>query len=203
MPASPPPPPSNIRAFVHYKESTIYAGEEIECIVTFRNIGSLKSAEVETENDLRTPNSNGFPRVRTRSVNASTALPSRRGSVAQSKPPLSRTPSVASTRVASHTQGHRPTLSLNVIPASARGGLNSAPLPLRSPNITGKPSGLHERSLSIISMGSDVAVEGRTTVAGPAERRSGKGHGRSASMQSASKRPPIYSSPSLGAYIGW
>lgn len=176
----------------------MYAGEDVECVITFKNIGTPQGAEIEDDGGLRTPNANGFPRDRQRSYNAPASASSRRASVAQSKPPLSRTPSIASARAPSQSKGHRPTLSLNVVSAPARGGLHSAPLPMRPINGAVRPSPKHGRSLSIMSLGSEAASDSKTPTVGSQGRRPGRGHGRSASLQVSSQRPVAQTSPSIG-----
>ncbi|TKA44202.1 hypothetical protein B0A54_04969 [Friedmanniomyces endolithicus] len=45
--------PSNIRAYVQWREPTVYSGEDIECIITFKNIG--RTVEEEQGEDVQTP----------------------------------------------------------------------------------------------------------------------------------------------------
>ncbi|KAI7723061.1 Rgp1-domain-containing protein [Hortaea werneckii] len=193
--------PSNIRAFVHWREPAVYAGEEIECIITFKNIAK-PPGEDEGEDELQTPLANGAPRVR----GAPSATHSRRGSYATGRPQSSRAPSAASSRGAPPppARGHRPALSLSVVNAGPRNGLHSAPLQARTPTNGGMSGKGHGRSLSIMSLGSDMASETRTTTttaAAQPSRRPAKGHGRSASLQVVPRQqtqisPVIGSAPS-------
>ncbi|KAI7464825.1 Rgp1-domain-containing protein [Hortaea werneckii] len=188
---------SNIRAFVHWREPAVYAGEEIECIITFKNIAKPPGQD-EGEDGLQTPLANGVPRVR----GAPSATHSRRGSYATGRPQSSRAPSAASSRGAppQPVRGHRPALSLSVVNSAPRNGLHSAPLQARTPTNGGLSGKGHGRSLSIMSLGSDMASETRTTTAAAAQasRRPGKGHGRSASLQVV-PRQPMHTSPVIGS----
>ncbi|KAK5729577.1 Golgi membrane exchange factor (Ric1p-Rgp1p) subunit [Elasticomyces elasticus] len=197
---------SNIRAFVQWKESSVYSGEEIECIITFKNVG--KTVEEVQGEDVQTPLANGngngttyghgSGHTRTASY-ATSAAPSRRASVAQGRPAQSRVPSATAVRDAPPSRGHRPALSLSVVSAPTRAGLRSAPLPLRSPRSAVQSVKAHGRSLSIMSLGSDTHNDSRTPTAGPAHpARPAKGHGRSASLQIAPKRSPLHAESSLG-----
>ncbi|GAB7322162.1 hypothetical protein MBLNU13_g03176t1 [Cladosporium sp. NU13] len=183
-----PPPTSNIRAFVHWKEPSIYAGEDIECIITFRNVAAYPGQEPQEEDEPQTPYSNGFSR-------APSAVASRRSSLAQSSVQASWAPSFSSSRQAPNGRGHRPALSLNVLSTSSRGGLpsaglHSAPMPGRTPT-SARPVKGHGRSLSIMSLGSEAPSEGRQAMPPPTNKRPTRGHTRSASLQVTSKPPPL------------
>jgi hypothetical protein len=182
-----PPPPSNIRAFVHWKEPSIYAGEDIECIITFKNVASYPGQESQEEDEPQTPYFNGFSR-------APSAVASRRSSVAQSSAQASWAPSFSSSRQVPNGRGHRPALSLNVLSTSSRAGLpsaglHSAPMPGRTPT-SSRPAKGHGRSLSIMSLGSEAPSDGRQVMPPPATKRPTRGHARSASLQVTSKPPP-------------
>ncbi|KAF7189836.1 40S ribosomal protein S8-B [Pseudocercospora fuligena] len=180
----PPPPPSqsNIRAYVRWKEPTVYAGEEIECIITFKNIAKLSSRRKDNEVN---GNGNSTNHSRRTSLVPGSVPHSRKSSAQVSKPvPLSRAPSTtaASTKGGPVGRGHRPTLSLNVGGASSRGS-NGPPSSYQAPTPgSAKPGAGHGRSLSIMSMGSEAVSEGRTPTA-TLGKRPVKAHGRSASLQ--------------------
>lgn len=164
---------SNIRAFVHWKEPTVFSGEDVECVITFKNIAELREEE-ETPNK----NANGTrPRVeRQRTVTQSTGL---------TRPDLSRTPSLAGSRAPSYSRGHRPSLSLSVIPSQSPHG--------RTPSlgsVVHKPAHNHARSLSIMSLGSDATPVQLPRTSPPlvSSRKPGRGgHGRSASAHLVSR----------------
>ena len=167
-------PSSTIRVFVQIKEEPVFAGEEVEATIVFKN--------VESPRPLNTP-------TRTRPLPATHSRQPSVTSEAPSRPPHSRQPSVAS-RV-THTQrnvasSHRQTNSLNV--------LESSPARQRPPASSGvaahgSKSSKHGRSVSIISLGSDV--DGPTSAgkaAQPGQRdpsRPGFKLSRSASVQIA------------------
>ncbi|EMC95343.1 hypothetical protein BAUCODRAFT_536846 [Baudoinia panamericana UAMH 10762] len=191
----PPTSTSNIRAYVQWRAPSVYAGEEIECIITFRNVASL---EDEAEEDVRTPLANGSAHSRAPSYTAST-LPSRRTSIAQSRPPISRGASTIPPRAVTGGKGHRPTLSLNVVSAPGRGGQRSAPLPSRTPASAVRG---HGRSLSIMSLATDVAAGAKVPSPSVPRARPAKGHGRSASLQVIPRQPPSPANATLGLGIG-
>lgn len=175
---------SNIRAFVHWREPAVYSGEEIECIITFRNVATHSNGQEEGELQSQIPQGNGLPRGEHASQDA-------RYSAVQSKPSPLRTPSAVGTEQASQSKGHRPALSLNLTSAPTRTGMHSAPIQGRAPN-TARPIRGHGRSLSIMSLGSEVTSEGRRPTVVAASRKPLRGHGRSASLQVMPKALPQY-----------
>lgn len=174
---------SNIRAFVHWKEPTVFSGEDLECVITFKNIAELRQDE-----EASNKNTSGTrPRVeRQRTVTQSTGL---------TRPDLSRTPSLAGSRVPSYSRGHRPSLSLNVAPSQSPHG--------RSPSlgsVVHRPAPRHGRSLSIMSLGSDAAPAQVPRNSPPlaSSRKTSRGaHVRSASAQLVS-RSSVQPSPVIG-----
>ncbi|KAK0266478.1 Golgi membrane exchange factor (Ric1p-Rgp1p) subunit [Friedmanniomyces endolithicus] len=191
--------PSNIRAYVQWREPTVYSGEDIECIITFKNIG--RTVEEEQGEDVQTPlaSVNGYRHGRTPSY-ATSAAPSRRTSIAQNRPTPSRTPSGVGARDAPPSRGHRPALSLNVVSASSRAGLRSAPSQVKTPqNPFIQSAKGHGRSLSIMSLGSDAPSDSRPSIQNrPPGMRPAKGHSRSASLQVSSKTAPLHANVGLG-----
>lgn len=156
----------------------MYAGEDIECIITFRNISSA----VDEEEASQTPLANGHT-LRTGRPNASSSVHINKASVAPSGPSLSKVPSASGARDGPIGRGHKPVLSLNAANGPSRGGLQSVPLHARTPHNAMTPAKSHGRSLSIISLGSEFPSEGRGLSASAPARRPGRGHGRSASQQ--------------------
>nr|POE96491.1 protein sat1 [Quercus suber] len=199
-----PPPKSNVRAFVHWREPAVYAGEQIECVITFKNIAPAQRKEAPEQVDGSTPlprqeedgRNGGFsfdPRKSSTATGSKQGAPgpvpqSRRASIVQA---ASRTPSIPSTRaVSGRGRGHRPTLSLNVVSATSKTGLRSAPLPqgrFNPTQSTVQPTRGHGRSLSIMSLGSDVRSDGKiassSTNGGEPGKRLNRRHSRSASLQ--------------------
>lgn len=184
---------SHIRANVHFKQPTVYAGEDLECIIEFRNTARPAGAE-------RAEVLNGAPSK----DGTALATHSRKSSFAPRI--VSRSPSTAaSTQGGLRGTGHRPTLSLNVVSGSSRGGntvTHSQSNSVSHPGILGPSSARpanghsHGRSLSIISLGSEAISEGRAPMlAAMPGTRPGKAHMRSASLQ----HPPKLSGSSHAA----
>ncbi|KAF2762112.1 Rgp1-domain-containing protein [Pseudovirgaria hyperparasitica] len=157
---------SNIRVFVQWKDATVFAGEDLECTITFKNVALLPQAD-------RSPNrrQNGFLAAVERQQHRNPAL---RPSV---KPSLSRNSSFGPQLPTQHAKGHRPTLSLSTsattVPSISQfaGGAN-----------TPTSAGPHGRSLSIVSLGSGGNRDpDRASHSSP--RRPTRPHGRSASLQ--------------------
>nr|OQO22636.1 hypothetical protein B0A51_11444 [Rachicladosporium sp. CCFEE 5018] len=181
----PPPPTSNIRAFVQWRDSSVYVGDEIECIITFRNIASTIKQEDEAHHGAKPPGGD-----------ARAAQSSRRSSVAPTNTQAARAPSIAATRAPSNNRGHRPALSLNVVSAPSKAGLynaplRSAPLQTRTPVTANATKGYHGRSLSIMSLGSEAPGDCTPPMVTSQGRKPSNGHMRSASLQVSSKPPPL------------
>lgn len=163
---------SNIRVFVQWVEQTVFAGEDIECQITFKNTAHTPSLQ---RSEPQTPSTNGFAPLGERQKATHPQAPS-----ATFKNHLLQT----SRGLSSSTRGHRSTVSLSVPSLngrSPRGGPGSERAG-RSKANAGEHQ--HKRSLSIISMGvSDDTGNGTTSEAGERPRRPGRGHGRAASLQ--------------------
>ncbi|KAI4751388.1 Rgp1-domain-containing protein [Aureobasidium sp. EXF-3400] len=171
--------PSLLQCLNLWKDSSVFAGEEIECIISFRN--TCDDDDDPQAPDDKTTTSRHKPAQRQRTVTHSTQQ-------------LSTAPSVAPSVAGSRTPSHRPTLSLTVYPppanAHARVPSHAAS---NATTTSARHAPNHGRSLSIISMGSDKAA---TTTHMNSRRPPARGHGRSASMQVLS-RTPSYQAPSL------
>lgn len=158
---------SNIRVFVRWTDSTVFAGEDIECTITFANVAAA-------EGRARSPASrqhgfvNGGERQRRLPPVHSSTRPtvSRNSSFASQLPPPPQTVRAA----------HRPTLSLS----------------LHTPGNSAAAQ-RHGRSLSIVSLNTNAATDASLD-RGPAARRPPRGHARSASLQVVPGRPNSYPS---------
>ncbi|RKF72983.1 putative intracellular protein transport protein [Golovinomyces cichoracearum] len=153
--------PSDIRVFVDWIESTVFAGEEVKCNIIIRNIAtndSLSTASIQphfNDGSSRTENfrkkSASKPDNSTRSVRPS---------------------------------GHRTTLSLN-FPTGT--GIQHFRLPSSNvPANSDGNKGLHKRSVSIISIGNSERLNEQGNSLGnlvDTPRKTSRGHGRSASLQ--------------------
>lgn len=166
--------PSNIRVFVQWKDATVFAGEDVECTITFKNI-----APPEGRDRSPTRKQNGFAPGGERQRK----LPPVHSST---RPSMSRKSSFASHQPPPVTvRGHRPALSLNT-PSTT--GDRNAPPPASGAIGNNTGGQRHGRSLSIISMGTDAGADasrGRGTASG----RPTRGHARSGSLQIVPGRP--------------
>ncbi|KAF2766585.1 Rgp1-domain-containing protein, partial [Teratosphaeria nubilosa] len=173
---------SNIRAFVRWRDATVYAGEEIECVITFKNVADAPKDD-DDSNNVHTPLGNG-------PVTSRKAADSRRASGRDSRAPSLSSPRRPSGGGGGGGGAPRPALSLNVVSAPARPALHSAPANgAAAAAVKG-----HARSLSIVSLGSDAKSDHR---AHASAKRPLRGHGRSASLHILPK-PKAHSSPASG-----
>lgn len=162
----------NIRVFVHWDENTVFAGEDIKCRVTFKNVA---------------PPNNHADRQRQPFPLALVGTP--RKSAFSSSNSNGLTPPVS----ARGTRGHRATLSLNVPNGHSRSKSGSTPswVPQPPPPTTPRSGHAHKRSVSIVSINSatsSATIEDPSLSNGNGNRmlppqRPGRGHGRSASLQ--------------------
>ncbi len=161
-------PLTNIRVFVQWTEQTVFAGEDIECEITFKNVATIPTHSRTT---LHQSAANVFAPGRERQ---------RKGPATQVKG------STLSPRPPKTARGHRTALSLNAPVTSLRSShVGSGSWSGRLPR-AGKESGSHKRSVSIISMGaSETALDDKASLNSIPEgsRRISRGHGRSASLQ--------------------
>ncbi|KAL7624015.1 Golgi membrane exchange factor (Ric1p-Rgp1p) subunit [Parahypoxylon ruwenzoriense] len=172
---------SNIRVFITWDDQTVFAGEDIKCQITFRNIapGPSQARSSHQHQQPQTP-------LTERSRQPSPLLSPR------TKPNNGLTPPVSG-------RGHRSTLSLTVPSNSSR--LRGAPQQwtptLSQPQ---RPGHAHKRSLSIVSIGSAAALEDQShaNTAPARPQRPARGHGRSASLQ-ISPRGGLMSGPQSAA----
>ncbi|EKD17002.1 uncharacterized protein L3040_000468 [Drepanopeziza brunnea f. sp. 'multigermtubi'] len=170
---------TNIRVFVDWAEQTVFAGEDIQCQITFKNIASTPPPRTL----LHPPNSNGSPSVDRL----------RKTAVSQIKDSASLSPRAPHT-----SSNHRTTLSLNVpiAPVDPQ-PVVSAPWN-ETPPRSARDGKAHKRSVSIISIGaSEGRVDEFTSQSNVSERPRGnfRGHGRSASLQVIPRRHGISGGP--------
>jgi RAB6A-GEF complex partner protein 2 len=175
-------PPTNIRVFVQWTEQTVFAGEDIECQITFKNVAATPTP---SRISLHPSTSNGFVRG------------------AQRKAPATqvKTGSALSPRPAPPGRGHRSTLSLNVPAGSLRSQPTSSSWATTHPPKAANERGPHKRSISIISIGaSEGGVDDAISHGSFVERPRGisRGHGRSASLQIVPRRHGVNGGPTSG-----
>ncbi|KAI2642215.1 Rgp1-domain-containing protein [Xylaria nigripes] len=172
---------TNIRVFIKWDDQTVFAGEEVRCQITFKNVVPGHSRLASTPVPASIPASisqrqppQSSPRA-DRQLRQSSPLVSPRGKLnnAGLTPPTL-------------TRGHRSALSLNVSSTSSRlrGNLQQGP-PLQLPAFpqSAASSHAHKRSLSIVSIGSNATIDDSVHSNSPQPRRSMRGHGRSSSLQ--------------------
>ncbi|KAF1991396.1 Rgp1-domain-containing protein [Aulographum hederae CBS 113979] len=168
------PPPSNIRVSVQWKHATVFAGEDVECTITFRNVAPVPGAQTAQKRPLNN-------QLSSHAQNGNLA------SKAGTRASLSRHSSFGSQATVAEgglrgggagVAGHRPALSLSTAgfanrrpsgPSTAGAGANGAVAGAR---------GRSGRSLSIISMGAETPVgDGYSRGAKDARRPGGLGQG--------------------------
>ncbi|PGH12797.1 hypothetical protein AJ79_04021 [Helicocarpus griseus UAMH5409] len=166
---------SDIQVFVRWKEQTIFAGEDVECTITFKNV---------TPSDSSTDVSASRKHARRGSRPMNGVVNGGNYSPAKSLNPFSfnNRRSVASSprnRQQAFDKSHRATASLS----SPLAFSHSFP---PTNNGTQRPGHRHKRSVSIIS------VEPEKQGGPPVSQRGGKSHARSASFHLFSKRNELY-----------
>lgn len=176
---------------MQWKTPTVFAGEDIECTITFKNVAAVR-------NPRRSPSPN--PRV---SQLASTrdrwkdALPMRSpqrpGTRSHRKSPS------AQLFPQPNARGHKPALSLSTShnfshPLSPKNPQSGATIP--SPG-----SNKHRRSVSIVSIGGDAVDEPPAVGQISSSTRPTRGHARAASLQVLPRRTGVANGmPSSGRY---
>lgn len=163
---------SDIRVSVQWKSSAIFAGDNIECAITFRNVAPVRRRSPSPNAPLRGP---GFSRERWKDT-----LPTHFTQRAPSNIPRQNSFTTVST---ADIGGKDLAVSPAVSRASEATPLEHHGQAQREPS-SKKES--HRRSLSIVSIGNSIIEEIPTQVAPP--RRPSNGHSRSASMQILPRR---------------
>lgn len=169
---------SNIRVFVQWKDSTVFAGEDIECTITFKNVAvteTLKPGPAQKQNGHAT----GGERQR--------KLPPVVPSV--SKPSMSRNSSVTSLFPQQDQRGARLPPSLRSPSIAGDRRVPPSPSIASVNNMDGQK---HERTVSIISLGTNAGTEASHD-RGVQNRRPQRGHGRSTSLQVVTAKPNLHS----------
>ena len=160
---------SDIRVSVQWKSSTVFAGEDIECAITFRNVARAQRAPSPNA-QLR---GHGFNRERWKDN-----VPSH--SIRKSSGGHQRKTSVASQ---SAYRTHKPALSLNT--------LNGHLVPQQPSNSPLQQTSTQDkrRSISIVSIGGNVA-DGESGHGSPlnSSKKPTRGHSRAASLQVLPRR---------------
>ncbi|OBT57800.1 hypothetical protein VE04_01539 [Pseudogymnoascus sp. 24MN13] len=178
-----PPPTSNIRVCVEWSQSTVFAGEEVGCKITFKNIAAIPGIQRIPANPSGThgPSPLGERHRKTKTTTSSQISDGR-----------GRASNVSNSLSLPNKRGHRSALSLNVPalgnfqqPDTRPGNDNSSDAAPRSKGHS------HRRSVSIISLGANDTA--RSDISGSNSndppRVPYRRHGRAASLQIVPRRP--------------
>lgn len=171
--------PSDLQVFVKWKEQTVFAGEDVECTITFKNV-----AEIAEEKANNTSHQQQHQRKVSRPLNALNGSNNDGYFAAKSSPTFFFNGS----RRSVPSSPRRPTLGSHRVSASLTSpltGSHSFP-PLHTPSQlnNGAPnSHKHKRSVSILSIESDNGGALDKSPATQYSRSRSWGHGRSASLQ--------------------
>jgi hypothetical protein len=166
-------PSTNIRVFVQWTEQTVFAGEEIECQITFKNVASNPPPPRTL---LHPPSTNGFAYGGERQRKSPIAQVRNSNSLNQRPPPP--------------TRGHRSTISLTAPVGIGRS--QPGPGSWAGHSKASASGSTHKRSVSIISIGASEGAADDTTsngIAGTIDgQRMARQHRRSASLQITPRR---------------
>ncbi|KAH9875066.1 hypothetical protein J1614_004554 [Plenodomus biglobosus] len=181
---------SNIRVFVRWKDSTVFAGEDIECTITFRNVAPPQPCDT-----LPSSLSSSPPPPPTRHHDRQRKLPPVHSST---RPTISRNSSFVSAQPPPQiARSHRPALSLHSPSAVGERRPPLTPGATLAANNSSSEQRRHGRSLSIISLATNATTDGNHERGIPI-RRPPRGHARSASLQVVPGRPNSYPVASPG-----
>jgi hypothetical protein len=185
---------NNIRVFVRWHEQAVFAGEEVKCTITFKNVARLPGSN-STQSTPTGPKPLGsqFP-PSSRHPSSTERGPRQPSPLQQSvsgraRPNAGLAPPPAA-------RGHRSSLSLSVPSAASRARAGSvtswSPSPAaggarsqRGGNGNGNGGGHgHKRSVSIVSIGSLSTVDDiQSSASSPKSQRPARGHARASSLQ--------------------
>lgn len=172
---------SQLRVFVHFKEDTVFAGEEVECTITFKNVEVAKKREprpppAPREEQNNTPSNHPLEQLRTARASSQATITRRSSVISSSQSPYPP------------SSFHRNASSFSVV-ESANPEPKTPELPGGGFHIASGPAERkHGRKVSIVSMGGNVG-----------HQRPAAKHARSASVQtSTNTRHSHLRRPSLG-----
>jgi hypothetical protein len=134
--------PSDIQVFVRFKEPSVFAGEELDCTITFKNVAS----EQYDASPLDTKSGRHNRRV---SLAEQSAMTPRGNNAGWSKENPRLTTAALHSARSNISRGHRATASLS-IPKSSGTPIGTPSTPYREKAVV-RPSPNHQRSVSIIS----------------------------------------------------
>lgn len=154
--------PSDVQVFVRFKEQCVFAGEELHCSITFKNVAELQEPP--------TPGVNSFRHNRRNSINQLAAQNAR----------ANQTPRSPEERPRGR---HQPSYSVSQPPTPPIVGNTTPPSDVAIG--TQKPSHKHQRSVSILSMTSPGLPGSQSDTGIGNVPRNFMAHRRSSTMQLA------------------
>jgi hypothetical protein len=168
---------SDIRVFVTFPESTaVFAGETLQCKITFKNVSQKSGIKGQPSSLLGSPTSNGYTPGSSYS--------------ARNPQPLQVPTTARSGRISPRSHSSRPpTAGLQPsFPPSAPSAKSPTAPTSPTATVAGRPSHTHKRAVSIVSISSDLGIEGgrggrESGLRSPPALPSSRGHGRAASLQ--------------------
>ncbi|KAJ6439568.1 intracellular protein transport protein (Sat1) [Purpureocillium lavendulum] len=171
--------PSNIRVFVHWAEQTVFAGEDVKCTVTFKNVAPDQSSQQQRQQQQQQTHAKQHgERHRNGRAKAAASL--------TSPPP------------ANSGRGHRRSaLSLSIPGAGSHSRSGSIQWPHTASSADWRPGHSHKRSLSIVSIGSASTVDDHAprTENHSFPQRPRRSHNRAASLQISPRGQPVPPGP--------
>ena len=183
--------PSDIQVFVRFNEPSVFAGEELECTITFKNVAN-------EQHDTSPLDSRSGRHSRRVSLVEQSATTPRGSSVGWSKEnPRLATAALHSAR-SSVSRSHKATASLS-IPRSSGTATVSPSTPYVEKAVV-RPGPNHRRSVSIISAGSAGVrddYESQKTAQIPERSRPDLSHRRTSTLQVYPERAMGFSKDGL------
>ncbi|PNY27100.1 Protein sat1 [Tolypocladium capitatum] len=167
---------SNIRVFINWRDQTVFAGEDVECTIVFKNVATGPNQQRQQQSQQQKPQGD---RQR-----LATPLHGR----AKATTSLTLPPPANSAR------GHRRSaLSLSVPASNPHNRLGSIQWPQTASSGEWRPGHAHKRSVSIVSIGSASTVDDHAQRYENSSRpqRPRRGHNRAASLQIAPRGQPM------------
>jgi len=167
--------PSDVQVFVRFKEQCVFAGEELNCVITFKNVAELP--------ELPTPGGGG-PRHNKRNSISQSAAAAAIAAVNTRLTPAerlhnARSPS-AGREERPHAPRHQSSFSLSLPSTPIPRGSSPSNEYVGPAQQTGRP---HRRSISIKSITSPVLQSASQDVVAGRPPTKSMGHRRSSTMQ--------------------
>ncbi|PQK08311.1 hypothetical protein BB8028_0001g03880 [Beauveria bassiana] len=176
-------PDSHIRVFVHWRDQTVFAGEDIKCTITFKNV----ARESDNVRANQHPHASSQRRNNSDRQRLLSSLASPLGGNRSSR----GSNTIASPPPASNGRGHRRSaLSLSIPSTTTSPRSAAVQWPSGGGSFTeSRPGHAHKRSLSIVSIGSASTMDDHTQRSETSGRPSmpHRGHSRASSLQIMSK----------------